>query len=101
MKTRKITTALAVSAAVAAAALGTATPAAAGGVGDFLSPAFGTMCDNLNNGAHAIGSTTSGTGTAGGTLAGLPIGNPVNQCGGADASRFQYTPDELLNTMLF
>lgn len=64
--------------------LGTATTASAGGIGDFLSPAFGTACANLNNGAHANGLTRSGTGTAGGNLAGLPIGSPLNQCGGAD-----------------
>ncbi|MGA5096771.1 chaplin family protein [Streptomyces lavendulocolor] len=95
MTMRKITTALAVTAAGTAAALGTTTPAAAGGVGDFLSPAFGTMCGNLNNGAHAVGSTTSGPGSAGGNLAGLPIGNPVNQCGGADL-----TPSSALFNLL-
>ncbi|MEU4800427.1 chaplin family protein [Streptomyces sp. NPDC023327] len=62
----------------------TAAPASAGGVGDFLSPAFGTSCSNLNNGAHAAGGTTHGTGSADGNLVGLPIGSPFNQCGGAD-----------------
>ncbi|MGZ3097062.1 hypothetical protein [Streptomyces sp. H62] len=60
-----------------------APPAAAGGVGDFLSPAFGTACGN-HGGPHAAGSTSHGTGTVGGNLAGLPIGSPLNQCGGAD-----------------
>ncbi|MFK0181765.1 chaplin family protein [Streptomyces xanthochromogenes] len=55
-----------------------------GGVGDFLSPAFGTDCANLNTGARAAGSTTRGSGTVGGNLLGLPIGSPLNQCGGAD-----------------
>ncbi|MEV3993615.1 chaplin family protein [Streptomyces sp. NPDC049837] len=67
-----------------AAGLTTASPAAAGGIGDFLSPAFGTLCGNLNNGAHANGTATSATGAAGGNLAGIPIGSPLNQCGGAD-----------------
>lgn len=34
--------------------------------------------------AHAAGGTTHGTGSAGGNLRGLPIGSPLNQCGGAD-----------------
>jgi hypothetical protein len=65
--------------------LGTAVPASAGGIGDFLSPAFGVSCANLNNGAHASGTTTQGTGAANGNLAGLPLGGALNQCGGADA----------------
>jgi hypothetical protein len=63
---------------------GTAAPAAAGGIGDFLSPAFGVSCANLNNGARAAGATTHGTGAADGNLAGLPVGSALNQCGGAD-----------------
>ncbi|MGW8064336.1 chaplin family protein [Streptomyces ziwulingensis] len=59
-------------------------PARAGGVGDFLSPASGTSCANHHNAAQADGATTRGTGTATGNLAGLPIGSPLNQCGGAD-----------------
>ncbi|MDQ0577978.1 hypothetical protein [Streptomyces rishiriensis] len=66
--------------------LGTAAPASAGGIGDFLSPAFGVSCANLNNGAHANGTTTQGTGAANGNLAGLPLGGALNQCGGADLS---------------
>ncbi|GHB27917.1 hypothetical protein GCM10010331_12870 [Streptomyces xanthochromogenes] len=62
----------------------TAVPASAGGVGDFLSPAFGTDCANLNTGAQAAGHTTQGSGAAGGNLLGLPIGSPLNHCGGAD-----------------
>ncbi|MFD7541377.1 chaplin family protein [Streptomyces sp. NPDC059819] len=58
--------------------------ASAGGVGDFLSPAFGTDCANLHTGAQASGSTTRDTGAGGGNLLGLPIGSPLNQCGGAD-----------------
>ncbi|MEU4794794.1 hypothetical protein [Streptomyces sp. NPDC023327] len=64
-----------------------AAPASAGGIGDFLSPAFGKGCANLDNGAHADGATRSGTGTVGGNSAGPPIGNPTNQCGGADLPR--------------
>lgn len=56
----------------------------AGGVGDFLSPAFGTSCANQHTGSHTAGETTSGTGTVTGLLAGLPLSGPVNQCGGAD-----------------
>jgi hypothetical protein len=58
-------------------------PAWAGGVGDFLSPAFGTSCTN-HHGTRADGMTTQGTGAGNGNLAGLPIGSPANQCGGAD-----------------
>ncbi|MGW9448655.1 chaplin family protein [Streptomyces sp. NPDC055632] len=61
-----------------------ASPAWAGGVGDFLSPAFGTSCANHHTGARADGTTTHGTGAANGNLAGLPLGSPLNQCGGAD-----------------
>lgn len=70
----------------AAATLDTTSPASAGGVGDFLSPAFGAGCANQQTGAHARGTTTHGTGAANSNLAGLPIGSPLNQCGGADAS---------------
>ncbi|WP_353963737.1 chaplin family protein [Streptomyces sp. NBC_00083] len=56
----------------------------AGGIGDFLSPAFGTSCANQNTGAHANGATTHGAGSASGNLAGIPLGSPLNQCGGAD-----------------
>ncbi|MCZ0210748.1 chaplin family protein [Streptomyces sp. UMAF16] len=66
------------------AMLAPAAPAAAGGIGDFLSPAFGTSCANLHTGAHATGTTSHGTGAANGNLAGLPLGSPLNQCGGAD-----------------
>ncbi|GAA0611802.1 hypothetical protein GCM10010394_47010 [Streptomyces crystallinus] len=68
-----------------------ATPASAGGIGDFLSPAFGTNCANHNTGAHADGLTHHGTGTAGGNLAGIPVGSAVNQCGGADLPGVQYS----------
>ncbi|GGU61606.1 hypothetical protein GCM10010274_58160 [Streptomyces lavendofoliae] len=72
-----------------------ASPAWAGGVGDFLSPAFGTKCTN-HHGTHADGMTTSGTGAANGNLAGLPIGSPANQCGGADMpDHIQYTKEKL------
>ncbi|MER7623812.1 hypothetical protein [Streptomyces sp. NPDC126503] len=75
-------------AALALTALGTplatAGPAAAGGIGNFLSPAFGTSCANLHTGAHADGVTAHGTGTVGGNLAGLPISDPFSHCGGAE-----------------
>lgn len=62
-----------------------AAPAAAGGLLPIASPAFGTSCAN-HGGPHASGATTHGTGTANGNLAGLPISDPVNHCGGADLS---------------
>ncbi|MER7110590.1 hypothetical protein [Streptomyces sp. NPDC000229] len=68
----------------AGVSVATAAPASAGGVGDFLSPAFGTSCANQNTGARATGTTHHGTGTAGGNLAGLPLGSALNHCGGAD-----------------
>ncbi|MGW4220318.1 hypothetical protein ACWEJZ_25315 [Streptomyces bacillaris] len=58
--------------------------ASAGGIGDFLSPSFGTDCANWDARAHAAGETTAGTGTANSNLLGLPLGSPTNQCGGAD-----------------
>ncbi|MBM7167576.1 hypothetical protein JQK87_03945 [Streptomyces sp. G44] len=60
-----------------------ASPAWAGGIGDFLSPAFGNGCTN-HHGVSTNGATTHGTGAANGNFAGLPIGGPTNQCGGAD-----------------
>lgn len=84
MSTRKTMSTAVVAAVIVGTGAATAAPAAAGGVGDFLSPAFGTACANLNNGARATGATTHTTGTAGGNVAGLPLGSPLNQCGGAD-----------------
>ncbi|ORT59765.1 hypothetical protein [Streptomyces sp. CB03238] len=63
----------------------TAGTATAGGIGDFLSPAFGTLCAN-SGGPHAQGAATNAGGGAGGNIAGLPVGSPMNQCGGADLS---------------
>ncbi|MEU8465774.1 chaplin family protein [Streptomyces sp. NPDC029003] len=77
-------TALALTAAALGAGALTATPATAGGIGDFLSPAFGTNCANLQNGAHAAGTTTRGSGGLASNLAALPVNNPLNHCGGAD-----------------
>lgn len=77
-------TAIGLTAAALGTALAAATTATAGGIGDFLSPAFGTLCANHNTGARASGVTTHGTGAANGNLAGLPLGSAVNQCGGAD-----------------
>lgn len=84
MNTRKAMSTAATVAVVVGTGAATAAPAAAGGVGDFLSPAFGTACTNLNHGARATGATTHTTGTAGGNIAGLPLASPLNQCGGAD-----------------
>ncbi|MFV0137959.1 hypothetical protein ACLGIH_33075 [Streptomyces sp. HMX87] len=80
---RTALTAFALSVTAAGAALTTAAPASAGGVGDFLSPAFGTSCAN-DHSARVEGTTTHDTGAANGNLAGLPVGSPLNQCGGAD-----------------
>ncbi|GGZ97075.1 hypothetical protein GCM10010371_66160 [Streptomyces subrutilus] len=85
MSKRTCTTALIIWAAGTTAALGAISPAAAGGVGDILSPAFGTNCANQRTGADAAGRTTNGTGAANGNLLGLPLGTALNQCGGADA----------------
>ncbi len=85
MTSRRALAALTVTASAAAAALAAAPPASAGGIGDFLSPAFGTDCANQGGQPHAVGATTAGTGTANSNLLGLPIGSPLNQCGGADA----------------
>lgn len=41
-------------------------------------------CANLNNEARATGSTPHTTGTASGNIAGLPLANLLNRCGGAD-----------------
>lgn len=76
-------TALTLTATAIAGGILAAAPASAGGIGDVLSPAFGTDCAN-HHGAHADGATTAGTGAANGSLLGLPIGSPLNQCGGAD-----------------
>jgi hypothetical protein len=85
MTMRNTATVLALTVSAAGAVLTTSSPAAAGGVGDLLSPAFGTSCANRHTGARADGATTHGTGAADGNSAGLPLGSALNQCGGADA----------------
>ncbi|MFF4498846.1 chaplin family protein [Streptomyces sp. NPDC001546] len=80
------------------AGLATATPASARGVGDFLSPAFGTSCGN-HYGAQTQGRTTHGAGSGVGNLAALPITSPFNQCGGADLDVFQKAETFLLKAM--
>ncbi|MFF3431470.1 hypothetical protein [Streptomyces sp. NPDC002602] len=82
--THKTATAFVLTAGSVAAALAAASPASAGGIGDFLSPAFSTNCVNHDTVLHAAGATTAGTGAADGNL----LGSPLNQCGGADL-----TPD--------
>ncbi|MBT2386457.1 chaplin family protein [Streptomyces sp. ISL-11] len=62
-----------------------AAPASAGGILPIASPAFGNSCANHGT-PHASGTTTHGPGAANGNLAGLPVSNPANQCGGADAT---------------
>ncbi|MGW6062616.1 hypothetical protein [Streptomyces sp. NPDC055189] len=70
--------------AVAGTGMAAAPPASAGGIGDFLSPAFGTSCANHRTGGHMVGRTAYGEGSADSNLLGLPVSSPVNQCGGAD-----------------
>lgn len=84
MTIRKALTVFTLSAGAAATSLAMASPASAGGIGDFLSPAFGTNCKN-HHGARADGAAAHGTGATNGNLVGLPIGSPFNQCGGADS----------------
>jgi ammonia channel protein AmtB len=81
--------------------LASAAPATAGGIGDFLSPAFGISCVNENTGARADGVTRQGTGTMGGNLAGIPVGSALNQCGGADAPIIQDALREPCNALPF
>ncbi|MBT2369704.1 hypothetical protein J7E88_31655 [Streptomyces sp. ISL-10] len=66
-------------------------PVWAGGIGDVLSPAFSNGCNNRQL-AHAGGVTTHESGTANANLAALPIGSPLNHCGGADlTANFVYS----------
>jgi hypothetical protein len=58
----------------------------AGGIGDLLSPAFGSACTNEHTGAAAQGTASTSTGTGGGNALGVPAGSPLNHCGGADGS---------------
>ncbi|MFH8405382.1 hypothetical protein ACH4FX_11505 [Streptomyces sp. NPDC018019] len=69
-------------AAAFAGGLTAAAPAFAGGVGAFLSPAFGNACAQ-HTGPRTGGATTYGAGP-GGLLVALPFGGSVNQCGGTD-----------------
>ncbi|MCX5078720.1 hypothetical protein OHA84_00810 [Streptomyces sp. NBC_00513] len=84
MTAYKAATTFLLTAGAAAALAAAAAPASAGGIGDILSPAFGTNCANHDTVPHATGATTTGTGAADGNLLGLPLGSPLNQCGGAD-----------------
>ncbi|MEV5342116.1 hypothetical protein AB0K93_27085 [Streptomyces sp. NPDC052676] len=83
-----------VAAAVVGVGLGSAGPASAGGIGDFLSPSFGTACANHHTGARADGATTHDTGAANALLAGIPLGGALNHCGGADAPTLQEVAEE-------
>lgn len=84
MRSRTVVTVLTLTSAVTAGVLLTSSPVFAGGVGDVLSPAFGTDCANRNVGSRAAGATVSGTGTASSNVLGLPLTSALNQCGGAD-----------------
>ncbi|MEV7641378.1 hypothetical protein AB0O32_15690 [Streptomyces rubiginosohelvolus] len=81
---RRTGCAFALGAASIAAALSTAAPATAGGIGDLLSPAFGVDCENHRIGSQASGGTAHGTGTIGGNVGRIPLASALNQCGGAD-----------------
>ncbi|MFD3760814.1 hypothetical protein [Streptomyces sp. NPDC058622] len=59
MTTYKAATTFVLTAGAAAALAAAAAPASAGGIGDILSPAFGTNCANHNTGPHAAGTTTT------------------------------------------
>lgn len=83
MNKRRPTAALALTTAALGTGWITATPAAAGGVGAFVSPSFGTTCLNRHQ-SLAAGDAAASGGSASGNLAGLPFGSPFNQCGGAD-----------------
>lgn len=69
--------------ALAVLGVGQAAPAWAGGIGDILSPAFGTACAN-QVGATSTGGATSAPSSLSGNALGLPLTGPLNQCGGAD-----------------
>ncbi|MFJ3176649.1 hypothetical protein ACIPJK_38800 [Streptomyces roseus] len=81
---RSSLTSIALTAAAFTGVVATAGPAAAGGIGDLLSPAFGTDCANRDTGAIATAVTAAGTGMASRSVLGVPVGSPLNQCGGAD-----------------
>ncbi|MFE4862340.1 hypothetical protein [Streptomyces sp. NPDC056670] len=72
MTTRKLTTLTLTATGIVAGGVFTAAPASAGGIGDFLSPAFGTSCASHNIGSNTVGNTTVGTGALNGNLAGRP-----------------------------
>ncbi|NSL43465.1 hypothetical protein [Streptomyces sp. 8P21H-1] len=57
--------------------------AAAGGVGDLLSPALGNGCGNHGRAGAGAASHTHG-GTAGGSGLAIPFTGSLNHCGGAD-----------------
>ncbi|MFH8343543.1 hypothetical protein [Streptomyces sp. NPDC018045] len=81
--TFRIGAVLGVVAAVCAQTLAAAAPASAGGVGAFLSPAFGNRCAQGAS-PHAAGATAHGAGTGTGLLVGISFGGSVDQCGGTD-----------------
>ncbi|MFH8894422.1 hypothetical protein [Streptomyces sp. NPDC017949] len=62
MTTYKSATTFVLTAGAAAALAAAAAPASAGGIGDILSPAFGTNCANHKPPSHAASATTTGTG---------------------------------------
>ncbi|GGY65815.1 hypothetical protein GCM10010326_70530 [Streptomyces xanthochromogenes] len=64
--------------------LAAATPAAAGGIIVVASPSHDNACTNLGTTAQSGGETRNGSGTVGGLLAAVPVGMPLNNCGGAD-----------------
>ncbi|UNO39284.1 hypothetical protein [Streptomyces sp. MST-110588] len=67
-----------------AAVLICATPASAGGIGSFLSPAIGTECANPTTDGHAYGGAVLNDGPGSNNLTTMPFASALNQCGGAD-----------------
>lgn len=89
MDTRSVTRVVVTGFAMLAGLL-PAAPAAAGGIGDFLSPAFGNGCAHKHSGAAAQGTASTSASTGGGNMLGVPAGSPLNQCGGADLDLIPY-----------
>lgn len=74
------------SAAVAVGATGSATAASAeGGPLSHAAPASRVECRASDDGAHAQGATTHGTGTLEGNVAEGPVGANLTQCGGTNS----------------
>ncbi|MER7984239.1 hypothetical protein ABTY53_01335 [Streptomyces noursei] len=60
-----------------------------------MSPSFDNSCTNGHS-SGAAGATTRGSGSVSGLLGQIPIGSPLNQCGGADFLPF-FTDNDQIN----